>query len=238
MSRNPSYYNTYPIATPSTLNGSPPDTSPEVHPVEDPALLGGMVGAASAPMMASGSSSSNYAGIGAGGEDHQRPASRSSRRISSVDRLRMEAATGVRGDRPSSPAPSALYFPSPHAAPYPVPEDSVPEGSVTPPSPPYPYSPSRSSSSPMLSQGGYPRPASMSSLSSRGHNYLHVGPARGAPHQGRPVQLEMPRLLSGGSGDGPTSPLSQSGEWGNKRYSGGMPPVHGRLGPHVADVMC
>lgn len=37
------------------------------------------------------------------------------------------------------------------------------------------------------------RPTSMNSLGSS--KYLHFGPAGGAPHQGRPVALEMPRLL-------------------------------------------
>lgn len=37
------------------------------------------------------------------------------------------------------------------------------------------------------------RPTSMNSLGSS--KYLHFGPAGGAPHQGRPVALEMPKLL-------------------------------------------
>ncbi|KIR55073.1 hypothetical protein I315_02310 [Cryptococcus gattii Ru294] len=37
------------------------------------------------------------------------------------------------------------------------------------------------------------RPTSVNSLSSS--RYLHLGPTGGAPHQGRPIALEMPRLL-------------------------------------------
>lgn len=37
------------------------------------------------------------------------------------------------------------------------------------------------------------RPTSVSSLSSS--RYPHFGPGGGAPHQGRPIALEMPRLL-------------------------------------------
>lgn len=184
MSRGPSFYSTYPIATPSSANDSPPDTSPAMYPVEDPALIG----ITSAGMAASSSG-------GEGGDYPARPASRQSRRITSMDRIRMEASASVAGarggmDRPSSPA--SLHFPQP--APYSVPEES-PDGGYSPPFPSS-GSPSRTSSSPMLSQG---RPNSMSSLSSRG--YLHVGPARGAPHQGRPIQLSMPRMLSTASSD-------------------------------------
>jgi hypothetical protein len=46
------------------------------------------------------------------------------------------------------------------------------------------------------------RPGSMHSLTSRtGSNYIHIGPAGGAPHQGRPIRLAMPTLLSDSSRD-------------------------------------
>lgn len=230
VSRQASYYTTYPVATPST-DGSPPNISPEFNPVEDPSLIGAGAGISAAGM----------AGIGAGGLVSPGPASprdtrprtadsdgpissqRMSRRIPSVDRLRLEAAgLPVPSDRAPSPSPSALQFPSPKPAPYPILEHSpLHSGDITPPSPSNSSTgyPSRSSSSPLLNQGY--RPGSMTSLSSR--NYLHVGPARGAPHQGRPVQLEMPKPLAKGGdmgeGMGLGSPLAQGGEW--KRNSGG-----------------
>jgi hypothetical protein len=206
LSRNPSYYAAYPVATPSTLNGSPPDTSPAVRPADDSSMIGAL------PMATSDSFGSNG----------ERPQSMMARRMPSVDRLRTGASPAVTGpmgvaNRPSSP--SSAHFPNPYPASHRIAEDTMSPGSATPPSPPYPHSSSRSSS-PMLS---YPRPSSMSSLSSRGYNYLHVGPARGAPHQGRPIQLEMPRILSGDISDRQSNPRSPGGGWEGQRSSGSMP---------------
>lgn len=78
-----------------------------------------------------------------------------------------------------------------------------PSGSSTPPSPTRSATMTpRSTHSGSFSQHRFPRPDSMHSLASRnGSNYIHIGPAGGAPHQGRPIRLAMPALLSDSSRD-------------------------------------
>lgn len=118
------------------------------------------------------------------------------KRIPSIDRLRTGSHPQSRSSSPVDNLPTAPQPPYAYASG----SGSVPGGS-TPPSPtrtssPHPstaYSPRSSHSASFSNPPRFPRPDSMLSLS--GRSYMHVGPARGAPHQGRPVQLEMPRLL-------------------------------------------
>lgn len=133
---------------------------------------------------------------------------------SSVDRLRSEALSFAGSDR--APSPSSMQPPSSG------PGSDTGDGSSTRPSSPhtsfsgYPSgSGSQTASSPLQRNSqflptipmGSGNRSSMGSISSR---YLHVGPAGGAPHQGRPINLSMPRPLAGG-GEGSYGRNSMSG---------------------------
>ncbi|KAK8845453.1 hypothetical protein IAR55_006166 [Kwoniella newhampshirensis] len=200
-SRQPSFYTTYPIATPSSGSHEasppmPPSTSsgssdapslstggantPGGVPLRVPEDVG-----ETKPVLAPIVTQLSRDNSASSGEMRAGPRPR---HVSSIDRLRSDGQGANRGpdsDRASSPVSTrptsemGLDFNSransPHAS---------LNGFPSPGSLPRPMS-SR--------PGGYPRPSSMNSLSSS--RYLHVGPAGRAPHQGRPIQLEMPRLL-------------------------------------------
>ncbi|WVO18463.1 hypothetical protein L204_106180 [Cryptococcus depauperatus] len=85
-------------------------------------------------------------------------------------------------DAPYELSPAHSNIPSPHDSP----QDSPHASSRG-------LSPRTSSASNLRSGGIGHRPLSMNSLGSG--RYLHFGPAGGAPHQGRPVALEMPKRL-------------------------------------------
>ncbi|WVQ80364.1 hypothetical protein IAT38_002469 [Cryptococcus sp. DSM 104549] len=118
-------------------------------------------------------------------------------RVSSVDKLRAQAITNGQ-DRAQSPASIAPGGPdaSTGTSELHTPRDS-PRNSPRASLNGFP-SPGRGSGggsgSPM--SGSMPRTHRHMSMNSLGSSrYLHFGPSGGAPHQGRPMQIELPKLL-------------------------------------------
>ncbi|WWD22399.1 hypothetical protein CI109_106890 [Kwoniella shandongensis] len=197
-SRQPSIYTNYPVATPSSGSHEaspplPPSTSSGSSETPSLSTGGANTPGGAMPMSVPDGSKPVLAPIvtqlsrdNSGSSEEMRAGQRP-RHVSSVDRLRGDAHGPNQGngsDRAPSPASTRpgsemgteynSRANSPHAS---------MSGFPSPGSLPRPSS----------SRPGYPRPSSMNSLSSS--RYLHVGPAGRAPHQGRPIQLEMPRLL-------------------------------------------
>jgi hypothetical protein len=174
-SRSPSYYQTYPVATPSTLPDSPPmpasistesPTGSSGHghgtPVMKPVLAPLNTG-----LRREGSDSSNDQEFGV-----------LPKHKSSVDRLRYEGSerapspasmsmNGEMSSRATSPHPSMYGIPSP---------STFPRHSFNP-------------------DGGYPRPQSMTSISSRAQSQSGRYLQPHAPHGGRVIQPQMPKPL-------------------------------------------
>lgn len=216
-SRQPSYYNSYPIATPSSIShdNSPPMLATNTPPLNtspmtsSPPLSATGTGGANTPkpILAPISTGTNLHRDGSSSSGEIAPARLSNK--SSVDRLRSQAG----GDR--APSPSS-YLGS--GAP-----SEIGEGSTRPNSPhpsTYGYGPGPGSQS---SHSQNPRPYlptgnrnSMGSISSR---YLHVGPAGGAPHQGRPINLSMPRPLAEGGDRSGLDPAWDGGRPAHQRMS-------------------
>ena len=140
------------------------------------------------------------------------------KRIPSIDRLRAQsrgdggmAGPSGSGDMTGVGTGPLVSGPQPYAAaatglapPISGPSSGGVSGTSTPPSPTRSSSPHFSNTYTPRSQhsvsGRFPRADSMHSLGSRtGSNYIHIGPAGGAPHQGRPIRLAMPAPLSGSS---------------------------------------
>ncbi len=178
-SRQPSYYASYPVATPSSTSH---DASPPMPPSN----------ASDSPLFPSSSTGANTpakkvsitpiditaAALRRDGSSSSGEHVTMTRHKTSVDRLRSQ---GVE----RAPSPSSVQFATP------VPSEA---GGSSRANSPHPSSLGYSSRQPGLSPGreGYPRPQSMTSMKSS----INLGaPPGGARHHGRPVQLEMPRLL-------------------------------------------
>ena len=173
-SRQPSYYATYPVATPSTMSydhsppmpsstsGSPPLSAQDGGP-DGPAKKKNTLTPINTAFSRSDSSSP--------GEQI----------MMARDKTSFDRSAGQ-----SERAPSPTSIPFPTSVPS---EGGHSSGNNSPHPSSLSYSARLASQSP-----GYPsRPYSMTSISSSVRP--HVGPVGGAPHQGRHVQLEMPRLL-------------------------------------------
>ncbi|EIW73300.1 hypothetical protein TREMEDRAFT_73037 [Tremella mesenterica DSM 1558] len=181
------YYATYPIATPSSMShdASPPMPPSLASPDASPPLpsSAGTIQADMKPNLSPiNTRLDRGTSIGSGEHLAHQP-----RHKSSVDRLRNDALFGPGSDRAPSPASAHSRGGS---------DLGEPSSRNTSPHPsthafPSPSGMPRQSFASNLSPSH--RPLSMASLGSS--RYLHVGPAGGAPHQGRPIQLEMPRPL-------------------------------------------
>lgn len=228
-SRQPSYYANYPIATPSTMShetsppipptiissdGSPPvtashsgNTTPQHRSSLFPLKTDGL--------QRDGSGSSGSA-VGEMGQLHH------PRQKSSVDRLRNAAvAEGSRAPSPSQQTtlsgPSGPSEPGSSRANSPHPSYGLNS------SPASTLPRSRHSFTNMTGYSPHARPQSMHSLSSS--RFLGPGPVGNAPHHGRPIDLQMPKLLG--------SPMDAPSEWGQPAaYSPG--PSYG-MGPRYDD---
>lgn len=179
--RSPSYYATYPIATPSTLPDSPP--FPASYNGDSPPLASGQQSGHNTPALKPALAPldtalvrDNSSSSGEGGREF----GVLPKHKSSVDRLRYEGSE-------RAPSPSSGYRQG---------SDGDPSSRATSPHPSmnshgqhvnYP----RHSFSPDGAR--YPRPPSMTSMStSQSGRYLKPN---GAPHAGRTVALEMPKPL-------------------------------------------
>lgn len=147
------------------------------------------------------------------------------RHKTSVDRLRAQQPERV-------PSPASTNFHTP------VPSEGDGSSRANSPHPSsLGYSGRQSGLSP-----GYPRPYSMTSISS---SRQYMGPVGGAPHQGRPLQLEMPRLLGARpdhNGDffwGTARPSegfslnTADSRGGHQRMSSGLSMENGRLAHYI-----
>ena len=172
--REPSYYTTYPIATPSTMShdASPPmlsSTSSPSPPLsaqatgnDMPARQPSLSPLNSAVQRDDSSSSVGRVLMAQHKSSSDRLQTQTVERAPSISSVQIPTPGMSDSDgssRANSPHPSSLGFSSRQSAAYPA----------------------------------YPRPYSMTSISSS--RQALSGPYGGAPHQGRPVQLEMPRLL-------------------------------------------
>ena len=176
-SRQTSYYATYPIATPSSgsQEASPP-MPPSTASGDSPPFTGQSTPAVK-PILTPIDTRLHREGSVSSGEQQQ------ARHKSSVDRLRNEAMTGSGPGSDRAPSPSSVSG------------SQTGDSRTTSPHPsmhgfPMPSTLPRPSFSSNL--GPSHRPLSMTSMGSS--RYLHP-PAGGAPHQGRPIQLEMPKPL-------------------------------------------
>ena len=170
-SREPLYYNSYPIATPSTMS----------HDASPPMLPSTSFGSPPLSAQATGTNTpAKQPSLSPITSTVQRDDSSSSDgRVlhkGSTDRLRTQAVE-------RAPSITSMQFPTPGPSEF--------DGSSRANSP-HPSSLGLSSRQPSAFPA-YPRPHSMTSMSSS--RAALSGPYGGAPHQGRPVQLEMPRLL-------------------------------------------
>ena len=184
-SRQPSFYASYPVGTPST--GSH-EHSPPVHPATTPLATSGSSSSENSPPLSGVNTPAVKPALAPINTSLHRDSSGSSDghplpRQTSVDRLRQEAGSG------STRAPSPAFSGSGHER---NPSESGSSRATSPRPSLYGGmpSPARQSFSSSLAPGNQHRPYSMHSLNSAAGG-SRIG---GAPHQ-RHVQLEMPRLL-------------------------------------------
>lgn len=184
-SRSPSYYATYPVATPSTMSESPPmpasitDDSPP-FPGQSTSGLGTPVVKPVLSPIDTGLHRDNSSSSG------ERDFGVLPKHKSSIDRLRLEGSSS--SDRAPSPASTSAH--NHHMAGTGTGTSEAGSSRATSPHPSV-YGLSRPSFSP---ENRYPRPPSMASLSTHSQTGRYLKPI-GAPHAGRTVALEMPKPL-------------------------------------------